>query len=69
MSALESYLPAFADDQLDKPFLTHYGINPDKSIATTTYTRGEFLVLAARSRSFLTSRGINRGDRCGIFLK
>ena len=68
MSALESYLPAFADDQLDKPFLTHYGINPDKSIATTTYTRGEFLVLAARSRSFLTSRGINRGDRvCHFF--
>jgi long-subunit acyl-CoA synthetase (AMP-forming) len=66
MSALQGYLHSFSE--WDDLFLTYYAINPDKTIATTNFTRGEFLILAARAKSFLVSRGIARGDHvCHYF--
>jgi acyl-CoA synthetase (AMP-forming)/AMP-acid ligase II len=67
-SALQGYLPAFAEPLLDQHFLTYYYINPDKTLSTTQYTRQQFLVLAARAKEYLTSRGIQRGDHvCHCF--
>ena len=67
-TAITGYLDAFADKYLSNHFLTYYSINPDKSIAISTYTRGEFLILASSAKQFLESRGISQGDHiCHFF--
>jgi acyl-CoA synthetase (AMP-forming)/AMP-acid ligase II len=66
--ALSSYLPAFAPELQKNHFLTYYSIQPDKSFIVNRYTRGEFLILAARAKQILITRGINSGDHvCHYF--
>ena len=60
--ALSEYMEAFAPNRHGDHFLTYYSVAPDKSLVTTTYTRGEFWDLALRAASILAAHGIAPGE-------
>ena len=58
--ALREYLPAF--EREDDAFLSYWSINPDKTVARSDFTRGEFWALGAAAAGALEEAGLGPGD-------
>lgn len=56
------YLEAFTGERAQDAFLTYYSVAIDKSLATETYTRGEFHELSLRAASVLLEAGLKPGE-------
>jgi hypothetical protein len=61
-AAQNEYLAGFGEEHLADPFLTWYTVAADKSIQTTSYTRGEFLTLALKACRVLRDAKVGPGD-------
>jgi acyl-CoA synthetase (AMP-forming)/AMP-acid ligase II len=61
-SVLSEYLSAFATGHEGAIFLTYYAVAPDKSMKSTSFTRGEFLQLALKAAHVLSLQGIASGE-------
>jgi len=61
-AALAQYACAFTPEAAEQPFVTYTSINADKSLSSTTLTRGEFWLLARRAASVLRAAGLGFGD-------
>ena len=59
-AALREYLPAF--EREDDAFLSYWSINPDKTVARSDFTRGEFWALGAAAAGALEEAGLGPGD-------
>eukprot|EP00900_Chrysochromulina_parva_P002550 jgi/Chrpa1/12296/Chrysochromulina_OHIO_Genome00010614-RA len=56
------YIEAFTGERAQDAFLTYYSVAIDKSLATETYTRGEFHELSLRAASVLLEAGLKPGE-------
>eukprot|EP00966_Prymnesium_polylepis_P005963 136286-Prymnesium_polylepis.1 len=61
-AALADYMPAFAPEYADQPFLTYCTIAADKSIVERTVTRGEFWSLGCKAATVLKRAGLTQGS-------
>ena len=60
--AQREYLAGFAPEHSSDPFVTCYTVAPDKSLTTTSYTRGEFFALALKACRVLREAGVEAGE-------